>query len=183
MGRARQQAGDSRCHAYLANNIRWWVSIKKREKERGFGLGECRIISDDIALTNTVPHHYVCLPADCQHGTVPQILTDGCACGLITKICHLICLPASGACLLRWPSDDTVNCPGVACIAGREEEKKTWEAKLKRHEMQNGLSSFKGPVPKLVLKILSNQTGWVTVGIGTKLKELSGVFKGIVWII
>lgn len=73
-------------------------------KQKGMlGLGETykKLVSDDVALTNTVPHHYVCLPADCQRGTVPQILSIALACGLITEICHLICLAASGACLLR----------------------------------------------------------------------------------
>lgn len=82
--------------------MRQKISKKKKVNEREEleirqDLYRCRIISDDIALTNTVPHHYVCLPADCQRGTVPQILTVGCACGSITKICRLICLPASGA--------------------------------------------------------------------------------------
>lgn len=38
---------------------------KKKKKKRVWirrDLYKCRIISDDIALTNTVPHHYVCLP-------------------------------------------------------------------------------------------------------------------------
>ena len=54
-----------RLHAHLANNIRWWVSKKKRKVEEEElvwirrDLSKCRIISDDIALTNTVPHHYV----------------------------------------------------------------------------------------------------------------------------
>lgn len=95
------QPGDSGCHAFLANNETENKQKKKANEREEFEIRQdlyrCRIISDDIALTNTVPHHYVCLPADCQRGTVPQILTVGCACGSITKICHLICLPASGA--------------------------------------------------------------------------------------
>lgn len=99
------------------------MASKQKKRERVWirqDFYKCGIISDDIALTNTVPHHYVCLPADCQRSTVPQILTVSGACGLITEVCHLICLPASHACLLRWPSHDimstTVFYFGLKCV-------------------------------------------------------------------
>ena len=105
-------------------------------------LYKCRIISDYIALTNTVSQHYVPPPADRHRGPVPQTLTVGCARGLITKICPLIRPTASGGCFsLRWPSYDIMEYIGTR---GKKEEMR---GQVKATEMQSGLSSLFFMVP------------------------------------
>lgn len=48
-------------------------------------------------------------PTDCQHGAQPQTLLISRPFGLIAEI-RLICLPASGTRLSRWPSNDITEC-------------------------------------------------------------------------